>query len=160
MYSTSDKETAQLLIELLIQTGVNVYSMDDNGFTPHRAVRCRNDETVELLLEKNANLAIQNSFGQTALPTVIHHHEAISCILIEQEKGLEIVDGEGNTPLHLPAWHGRETAMKILPDKNVDSTVQNNDEKTALYLTIERRHEEIGCLLIEQEQSLEIRDGK
>ena len=70
------------------------------------------------------------------------------------------MDGEGNTPLHLAAWHGREIAMKILLDNSVDSTVQNNDEKTALYLAIERRHEENACLLNEQEQSLEIRDGK
>lgn len=100
------------LVESLLQFGcLPNYRAKECGSTPlHFAIYKGNNRVIALLLEKKANP--------------------------------NIADYAGNTPLHSAAAHGYldlPVAVKNLLDAGADTTIKNNDGKTALELFVEAK---------------------
>jgi hypothetical protein len=86
----------------------------------HAAARRANTETIALLLERGADPACPDAFGNTPLHWVVSAEasaEAIEAsigLLAERPPGLAAVNHNGHTPLRQAIWNGRLQAQALL----------------------------------------------
>jgi hypothetical protein len=106
--------------EDLIKQRSNVHptphSYDEKGFTAlHVACKYGQLATVELLLERNANINVKDLCGSTPL----HHaasrgHQNVLLFLLHKNAHPDVADTDGNTPLHVSSSNGHEACVKAL----------------------------------------------
>ena len=134
------------MIKILANKGkAKLNQADPDGYTPiHLAIISNpfKKEIFEFLLTKvNVDEPTENEEKKTPLHIAICHKnlEAVKCLLAiktslntrDEEKDLNIPDGDGNTPLHLANFHCLKSVVKDLLDAGVKDDVRNNDGETA-----------------------------
>lgn len=118
---------------------LNINSLDEqNKKGETKLMKCvysSNIKSVKMLIEKKANLDIQDQFSQTAL-TIYCGNEKITRMLIEAKANLDVQNCEGNTALMVRAFCSKtsstEKEVEMLIDAKANLDVQNNRGYTAL----------------------------
>lgn len=64
----------------------------------------------------------------------------------------------GETTLHLAAWQGQESVVRLLLDHGAEVDAQNKHGRTALHLATLRAHEGVVRLLLERGADVNLRD--
>ena len=81
---------------------------------------------VQRLLDKGADFAGKDRFGETALSSAaMKGHETVVELLLE--KGADVDAGDGfinHTPLFVAAWSGHEAVVKLLLKKGAEKECQ------------------------------------
>ena len=93
------------------------------------------------MIEKGANLNIQNKNGNTPLNLAIFNSKNIAILLIEKGANLDIQDYRGNTPLHDAIAYELEDISRLLIEKGADFTFKNKDGITSFGYASKRNHE-------------------
>ncbi|WP_265030421.1 ankyrin repeat domain-containing protein [Wolbachia endosymbiont (group B) of Athalia cordata] len=159
------------LAKLLIEKGANVNAQDNEGKTPlHLAVSSSNldiigvpifirrlidgedenvnlqDNIVEILIEKGANINIQDNEGKTPLHLAVSNSslgaEGIAIVvetLIGRDAKVDIQDNEGKTPLHLAVSNSdlpNIFAALSLIIRGANVNIQDHEGRTPLHLAV------------------------
>jgi Ankyrin repeats (3 copies)/Ankyrin repeat len=109
----------------------------------HAAAREGRINVINYLLQNNANVNVQNAYGETPLYlATAHRHTNVIITLLEHGADIAIVnDNDGNTPLHVAAQGGQFEAVGWLCLYGGDDilTARNKDGWTSLDLAKNRR---------------------
>jgi ankyrin repeat protein len=137
------------LVELLIQNGAEVDSIDGFGQTPLSAAAQRGQRTIMiLLLKKEASVNSEDSSGKTPLHlTAEEGHEAVVELLVEKNATLDSQSYNGQTPLSLAAEKGQGMTVKLLIEMGARDDLKDNDGRTALSFAKENGYEAVVKLL-------------
>jgi len=97
------------------------------------------------------DLEVRDMTQNTALLQAIwaNHPGIVKCLLFHGAK-VNVVDGQGHTPLMIASLLGRVVMVKLLMAYGADSTIQSGEGQTALDLAEENHHEEVVLLLQQQ----------
>lgn len=103
----------------------------------HRAVINRHLPMTQRLLEKGADVGVQNHFGQTALhlsvSSPVMDHDILDVLLSYlEDKSLNLVDQHGRTAVHVAAENGHHLAVKVLLKHGADPKVKAKTNKDAM----------------------------
>ena len=123
LHSSTSSINSKDLILYLVENGVNVNGVDINGLSPlANAVLLGNTEAVEHLLNSGADPCISDKWGRTSM------HLAVIGKRIEVFKKItgcglarvlaEMVDNEGNYPIHLALRLGKSDMVSSLLSLN------------------------------------------
>ena len=116
-------------------------------------------EIAKLLIDKGANINIQNREGHTALMLAsIEGHIEIAKLLIDKGANINIQNREGHTALMLASIEGHTEIAKLLIDKGANINIQNREDHTALMLASIKSHTEIAKLLIDKGAGINIQN--
>jgi ankyrin repeat protein len=131
-------------VEQLLQKdpeAVNSYSPD--GWTAlHLAVFFGRVNIVHFLLSKGANIDAPSRNDQLVTP--LHsalanpHNSAVGQLLIGAGANVNVRQSQGYTPLHYAAANGLDLVVRSLLAHGVDTTIRNQQGKTAYDLAVER----------------------
>ena len=107
---------------------------------------------VTLLLEKGADVNVQNKYGETAL----HHaaqegHASVVAVLLEKGAAIDARNQDGLTALHKAALSDHASIVELLIEKGaaIDARTQEGGA-TALHVAAWEGHESVVALLLEQ----------
>lgn len=148
------------IVQLLINRGGDLGVVDYDGWTPlHRAVDQNQIETVQLLLEKEANVFVVNEdYGWTVLGTALSQsfNEVANAIYVSENeqdllrsevrnsnedtvrwllmKGIDVntLDDDGLTPLHLAAIEGHPDTVNLLLQFGANPLTKSPSRRTPL----------------------------
>lgn len=70
--------------------------------------------------------------------------------LLEHRANIDATGPDGNTPLHLLAWHGYCKIADKLLEKGAAPSAENGKGQTALEIAIENNHCDFAVLLIKK----------
>lgn len=144
----------QYLLEVMPSVDVNARTR--NGETVlHLAALAGAEDTVELLIEKGANIEACNKRQQTPL----HHATASNSLLTVKilcEKGADVdcKEKEGQTPLHIAAYYGYMEVVEYLLQAGASAIVEWQG-LTPEFLAISENWPEIVRLFRQHSQTLE-----
>ncbi len=117
-------------------------------------------EIAKLLIEKQADLNLQNISGYTALMLAIENGaNEIAILLIEAQADLNLQSSYGSTALMLAIENRANEIAKLLIDKHAVLNLQDRDGFTALMFAIENGANEIAILLIEAQADLNLQNS-
>jgi len=92
------------------------------------------------LLDKGANLNLQDNYGNTALIIACHNNNTeIVNLLIENKTNLDLQDNDGWTALIYACYKNNTELVKILIDKGANLDLQDKNGCTALMLLSRKR---------------------
>ncbi|KAF4635790.1 hypothetical protein G7Y89_g2312 [Cudoniella acicularis] len=165
------RKSTSALPKLLLEHGANPMATDNAGNTPLHLIHLQSDSQslIELLLEHGADINAKRSGpyadGRTPLHTMlININEADIKPLMPFVTDWNVVDNEGNTPLHCIAYQSRPHAAAVtqLLDAGADPKLRNRKGETPLHLMrdFSSESEESAFLaLLEAGSSIESRDN-
>ncbi|WP_349967748.1 ankyrin repeat domain-containing protein [Wolbachia endosymbiont of Armadillidium arcangelii] len=117
------------MVRKLLDKGAKIYTRNKGGFTPLGLVKRGSD--LEMFF-----FNYQDNSGSTLL-----HHAAfgndpklIKFLLNELKFNINIINEEGNTPLHVAARYGRLDAVKGLLSRRANIDARNNVNNTPLHI--------------------------
>jgi len=114
---------------------------------------------VDLLLEKGADIDIQDDQGDTALHLAVGH-EQVAELLLEKGADINRTDRWGMTALHEAARNGHEQVVGLLLKKGADVNAKDQGDGTALHEAAAKGHEEVVRLLLEKGADINAEDAK
>ncbi|KAF3188341.1 hypothetical protein TWF788_001017 [Orbilia oligospora] len=114
------------------------------------ASRYGNEDVVEVLLDRGAEVESGDKFGWTPLLWAAKNgHEAIVEKILDRGAQVDSKDAYGMTSLHWAAWEGHEAVASILLERGADIEMETAKGGTPLAIAIESNSEAIVKLLIE-----------
>lgn len=141
------------------------------------AVLNKNFKECKSLIQKGANINIQDNFGSTALMYAADNDKFCN-LLIENGADTNIKDNNGETALMAAVLENNYDVCELLIDNGVDINIQSNNieeydnnlnlnievlkykiGETALMFAIEHNYYEICNLLLENNANLNLRDS-
>ena len=142
------------LVLSLINSGVNVNCLVDffNGeWSPlMRASAEGHTEIVKVLLERGAQVDLQNNVGLTALMMASDSGcTEIVKVLLERGAQVDLPDNVGWTALMMASDSGCTDIVKLLLERGAQVDLQNNDGRTALMWASVRGPMDIAKLLVD-----------
>ena len=177
-----------LIANLLLERGADVNIQNSLGNTPlHQAIfslpspRLNYHEKLDIMLpqeektrisyraiatfliEKGANLNLQNRDGYAPLHIAIHEKdEEILNLLLKKGADVNLKDRRANTPLHLAVIEGEITVVTTILDriKPLDLEMRGEGEKTPLHLAVSKGHKAIINKLLNYGANRHCRDEK
>ncbi|XP_078174897.1 ankyrin repeat family protein [Carex rostrata] len=126
------------LMDKLLESGIDINSVDKDGVTPlHKAVMGKKEAVISHLLRKRANPHVRDRDGATPL----HYAVQVGALqtvklLIKYKVDVNVADNEGWTPLHLAIQGRNRDIAKVLLVNGADRTRRNQDGKTPLDLSL------------------------
>ncbi len=143
------------MLEILIDNGANINTLDPHGWAPiHDAARRNQTRIVKMLIEKGADVNLKSKSGDSPLhmATEPPHSSEMIKMLIENGAKVDAKDARGDTPLHNSIYSGGDLeSVETLLEKGADVNAKNNESKTPLMLAMESNREEIVELLHKHE---------
>ena len=126
-----------------------VNTKDARGFTPLIfAAYFDNEDATKLLLENKAEIDAKDNTGNTALIGVCfkgNYH--LAKLLIENGANINAINQLGTTPLIFATMYNRESVIKLLLEKGADTTIKDNDGKSAYQHALEKGFNNLLSLL-------------
>ena len=152
----SDRRTVQ---KMLASTAELVNARDDGGSTLlHHAVGFATIATMQLLLDKGADVNAVNRRKSTPLFWAIHD-EAKVRLLLARGADASKMQADGRTPLYQAASIGNGTAVvKLLLEKGVDANLVTATGQTPLMVAA-RNSVESTKMLLEKKVNVNARNG-
>ena len=150
-----------LVLKLLISGyASDIHSRDSFGNQPLLwAARNGRDSTVQILLERGAQVAAKNDEGVTALYWAASNgHASVLLQLLERGANCRPKDRIGWTPLHRAAFHGHTGVAKVLLENNADIEARDGTKWTALMRAATNGNVEVVNLLLANGASVTIKD--
>ena len=156
----SDKETALMMacqhqltqtVSLLLSSGADTNLQSQTGWTALMisfSAHDFDDFISSLLLSAGAKPNLQTKTGQTALMLAARYHESGVRILLNVQACVDIQDHFGNTALHYSALNGNLAVTELLLSGGADRTIVNSDDKTALNIAFDSKHDDMFLLLL------------
>ncbi|XP_040210340.1 transient receptor potential cation channel subfamily A member 1 isoform X1 [Rana temporaria] len=128
------------LADYLISMGANIDSIDNDFRTPLLlATSCSAWKTVNLLLEKGANVQLADNYGRNFLHLIVLQPGGLKNITAEVLKREDIKllvrdeDVDGCTPLHYACRHGVPNSVNNLMGLNGSLYSKSKDKRSALH---------------------------
>ncbi|KAI1451315.1 ankyrin repeat-containing domain protein [Annulohypoxylon moriforme] len=118
----------EIIVELLLDYGADIERIDALKMTPlHRAVAFNNEDTVKMLLSKNANADGCSMTDSPIHAAVSRNFENIVRLLVEHGANVNSQSSyDGCTPLMRAAQTGSVGIVRYLLDSGTDATVRND----------------------------------
>jgi ankyrin repeat protein len=115
----------------------------------HRAAWNGNESMTELLLDRGADITIQDSVGQTALHVAVENKcEGVLRVFVEKKVDLNVKDSQGRTALFAAVRGGNLGVVKYLLESSVDVNSKDIMGNAALHLAVEQGSEPLTHLLL------------
>ena len=143
------------VVAWLLDAGASPRSTNHIQQTPlHMACLYNRPQVVDLLLRKGADPNAVEQISQRAPAHDACSYGATRCLelLIKANARLDILDADGNSPLHLAALDGAQICAETLLRAQLDPNQPNNWQETPLMLAISRDHHQLADYLAERSQ--------
>ncbi len=112
------------------------------------ACKLKNDEIVQLLIEKGSDVIAVNKQGETTLHLACKNGCFNSVKLICNFLSVNVVDRDGKTPLHVASSKGKQEIVQLLIDKEALIEATDNSGSTPLHLAVKNGEvSTVKCLL-------------
>ena len=125
------------LIELLVEKGLDVNILDNEGRTPlHAAATSGHLESVLTLLRLGGRESMTKIAGTCGTPlhqAVGKGHKEIVSLLLNEGCPIDVVDSEGSSVLHAAAAVGHIYLIEMLAEKGLDVNKGNDEVWTPLH---------------------------
>jgi len=172
------------VVKFLVQNGADINAQTTSGDTPlHLAAEYNTLDVIQFLIESGADITTQNNNGDTPLDiqhsdnentlwhqTILSQNTSLANLLVNKgahQIPLNIIDPEGNTPLHLAVASSNLHFAQFLisngadlqiPNKKNESplTIQDAHGNTLLHLAIASGNISLAKILIENGANLKI----
>ncbi|ACE06276.1 hypothetical protein Aasi_0909 [Candidatus Amoebophilus asiaticus 5a2] len=133
------------IIKKLIKKREGINAKDAMGYTPlHMAIYYDHPAIVELLLKKQARRDIKDAQGETVVDLVRRStNEEIKRLFAKNREGLNDKDAMGYTPA---TYHDHPAIDKLLPKKQADRNIKDEQEETEVDLVWRSVNEEMEGL--------------
>ena len=150
---------ATSVVKLLIDKGADINAEDDKKMTPLiRAVICRHEETVTLLLDKGANLESKFDGNTALIEAAMQNHERIVKRLLEKGAEKEAKNTKGHTALHIAAANAYVKVVQALLDAGANINTKDNKKLTPLMSAALCKKLWMVILLLERGADVEAQD--
>ena len=143
LFEAAASGTQDRVEQLLHKDPASINSYSHDGWTAlHLAVFFGRVNIVHLLLSKGANIDAPSENDQRVTP--LHsalanpHNSAVGQLLIGAGANLNLKQSQGYTPLHYAAANGLDQVVRNLLAHAVDTSIKNQQGKTAYDLAVER----------------------
>ena len=165
----------------LIQTGCDVNAYDNSGWTPLLRTAYHGDvEVARELIRANAdaNLKVKGS-GRSVLYTAAYYIcqawvkfylLVMSILRMGEQAAREVVSakadfhwkskGSGRTALHIAAYYGHQSLVKLFLQTRVNINEQDDEGRTALMLAVKRGHSAVVAELVKAGADISLKDKK
>ncbi|KAG5768336.1 hypothetical protein H9Q72_004104 [Fusarium xylarioides] len=144
----------------LIKLGAKVDATDRHVRQPlHLACLGGQEELVDLLLKKGADIEARQFQGATPLDDAVAHIAVVE-LLLERDAKTQVKRDDGFTPLHTAIYDGTAEIIRCLlrHDRSNIDEVESNEKLTALNLAVYLGRAELITVLLEFGARLDIRD--
>lgn len=158
---TVEKDYDTEVVARMIQSNSDINVRNNTGNTPlHLAVKNDNRKTIELLLQKGANIhAVNNDLSTPYTAGLERGFEYLSWLIGKID--VKSRDNAGNTLLHLALARGSNIdIVKLLLIKGTPYNQKNIAGDIPLHIAIREKHEESAKLLIESGSDLFVENKK
>ncbi|KAJ5219205.1 FabD/lysophospholipase-like protein [Penicillium cinerascens] len=151
--------------KLLLDNRAQLAARDTLGETPlHKLASTGHEQVVDLLLRKanRTDIEAKTKNGETPLHKAVRNkkHEAVVCLLLNENASIAAKDKNGALPLHYAAASGHEVAVRQLINLGAELTAQDDEGKSALHYAA-RCHNDMGArLLIEKNVDIAAQDAE
>src|SRR5204862_6751685 len=102
-------------------------------------------ETLQQLLDKGANVKVKDKLGRTALHEAVSNgRDTVVQLLLEKGARIEAKDKSGRTVLHEAVQNGHVEIVRQLPEKGAD--IRSKDsifERSAVHWAAKKRHKNV-----------------
>lgn len=134
-------------VKFLLKQGADVTMTSGDGITAlHIAVMTENEELVRLFENSGINMHAKDKQGNSAL-----HHvktQTIAQFLLEKGLNLKESNAEGDHPLHVASFWGREAVVQYLLKSGAEVNATNQSGDTAFTIASRAGHESVVRILI------------
>ena len=135
------------LCSILLKHHAKIDVVDKDGNQPlHLACEADLTSTVQYLLDCNADVFSKNNFHQTVLHRAVRSKRdcfEVCEMLIAKGSRLNVVDSNGDTPLHLACQKGHMKTFDVLVKSDADCNMLNVFGETLLHLACKSRVERV-----------------
>ena len=150
------------VVELLInECSQDVCSRDStNNATPlHLASQNGHLKAACKLVERGADLTVQDNYGETPLHVAMNHGRVdVALMLIERGADLTAKDEYGKSPLHIASYKGEVDVACMLIERGADLTVKDEIGNTPLHMASYKGEADVARMLIERGADLTAQD--
>ena len=168
-------------VKHLIRTGRDVNAYDKSGWTPLLRAAFHGDvEVARELIRANADVHLKvKGSGRSVLCTAAYYvcqawvkfYLFVMFILrIDKQVAGDIfrakadnywkIRGSGRTALHIAAYYGHQSLVKLFLETNINLNEQDDDGRTALILAVERGHRVVVAELVKAGADTSLKDKK
>ena len=141
------------VVRFLLKAGAQVDRPDYINETPLlRACLYNRPQVVELLLQHGASPHTADRLSRRTAVHAACTYGADRCLdlLIQAGAELNVLDSEGNSPLHLAGWCGSLPCAQRLLQAHLDPDRSNDKGETPLMLALSRNHQPLVAYLAER----------
>ncbi|GBN29124.1 Ankyrin-3 [Araneus ventricosus] len=145
-------------VKILVLEGADIKARNIVGNTPlHGAALSGNKKIVRFLLHNTANISAKNHLLSIPLHCAVRNgHVAIAKIFLRMDSTLSNAkNGFGHTPLHSAACYGHEKLVNLLLKFNAIIDSQDNNDATALHISVNNGHLDVVKSLVESGANIE-----
>jgi len=118
------------------------------------------EEIVRILLEKGANINLQDRFGCTILYHAVLHDLKTIEMLLQKGANPNLQSKEGDTALHLAVKKNKLNIVELLLQRSADPNLQNQNGDTALHIAVETGRSSIVEMLLKKNIDFNLQDNK
>ncbi len=147
------------MLNVLLCGGAQVECSDDDGIRPiHLADQ---PDVLRLLLDAKASVHSRTSTGLEPLNLAsrITGGNKLMQMLLEANAGVNSLDNEGYSALHMAALHSQLECMQLLLEANAELEIKGKGDRTPLLHAVSRskKNPKVVELLINAKASIEAR---